>query len=138
MQWLAVYNDNSYLLQFNEDGTENRYDSIDRSRLASFHLIKREEETIKRVASVFLERPTQQLIWRSRNMLHQFSDGSVIQEVIYMLGWHENVGGKSYKSILYVHQDGTVELAGSRNNIELVGCEIPEDFAGECIDAEGE
>jgi len=138
MQWLAVYNDNSYLLQFNEDGEENKYDSIDRSKLASFHLVKKDDEGFKRVASVFFERPSQQLVWRKRNYLHQFSDGTVIPELVYMLGWHENINGKSYKSIMYIHQDETIELAGSRQNIELLGCELPEDINEVCIDAEAE
>jgi len=28
MKWLAVYNDNTYLSQYNEDGTENKYENI--------------------------------------------------------------------------------------------------------------
>ena len=131
MQWLAVYNDDTYLLQYNEDGTPNSYDSIDRSKLSEFHIIDVDENgKHRRVASVFLERPTQQLIWRMRGRIHSGGPRGVWKEQIIMLGWHENIDGRSYKSIMYINEDGTVELAGSRKQIQLKDWEIPDGCAG--------
>ena len=116
MKWVAKYTDGSELMQYEGD-KENRYLDIDRNRLSSFALFGDSGEL---VLSVKLERPTQQLIYRRRVFTDLFGNQ---KDVIYLVGWHENIGGKSIKSICYIHSDGHIEMAGARDDLELITCE---------------
>jgi hypothetical protein len=112
MKWIANYNDGTSLPQFNEDGTENKYIDIDRSKLSSFDMVED-----KLILSVILERPTQKLICRRRVCVDLFGN---FKSAIWLVGWHENIGGKSIKSICYIYSDGHIELAGARDDIQLI------------------
>lgn len=114
MKWLAVYNDNTYLSQYNEDGTENKYKDIDRNRLTHFAMLN---EDNKPILVVEIERPTQKLIYRRRTFCNLLGK---INGVIYLVGWHENVNGKSIKAINYIYPNGKIVLAGAKDDLELV------------------
>ena len=116
MQWLAIYNDESHLNQYNEDGSENAYKDIDRNRLSYFAMI----EGDKAVLIIEFERPTQKLIYRRRHFVN-LAGG---HEMIHLVGWHENINGTSVKVINYIYPDGRILLAGAKDDIELIGCEF--------------
>jgi len=114
MQWIAIYNDDTFLTQFNSDGSENCYTNIDRNRLTHFAML---DENNKPVLVVELERPTQKLIYRKRT----FSDLSgAVKGTIYLVGWHENINGRSIKVINYIYPDGKIILAGAKDDLELI------------------
>lgn len=116
MQWLAIYDDDSSLMQYKEDGTENSYFDIDRSRLTHFVML----EGDKAVLVVEFERRSQKLIYRKRT----FVDGNgKLKGVVYLVGWHENINGISIKCINYIYPDGKTVLAGAKDDIELLDCE---------------
>jgi hypothetical protein len=117
MKWLAVYNDNTYLSQYNEDGTENKYEDIDRNRLTHFAMLN---EDNKPILVVEIERPTQKLIYRRRTFIDL---AGKIKGVVYLVGWHENIGGKSIKVINYIYPNGKIVLAGAKDDLELIGLE---------------
>lgn len=113
MKWLAIYEDKSSLMQYKEDGTENSYFDIDRSRLTHFVML----EGDKAVLVVEFERRSQKLIYRKRT----FVDGNgKLKGVVYLVGWHENINGKSTKVINYIYPNGKIVLAGAKDDLELV------------------
>ena len=117
MQWLAIYDDDSSLMQYKEDGTENSYFDIDRSRLTHFAMIEGE----KTVLVIEFERPSQKLIYRKRTTCDLYGNA---KGIIYLVGWHENINSTSIKCINYIYPDGKIVLAGAKDDIELIGCEI--------------
>ena len=115
MQWVAVYNDNTYLPQYNESGERNRYEDIQRDNLSRFIVFN--EENGKVILVVHFERPSQQLIWRERTWVNSMK-GEVLGR-IFLAGWQENIEGKSVKCISYIYSDGHIELAGARDDDKL-------------------
>ena len=114
MKWLAIYNDETFLAQFNNDGSENQYKDIDRNRLTHFAMLN---EANKPILIVEMERPTQKLIYRRRT----FTDlVGKVKGVVFLVGWHENIGGKSIKVINYIYPNGKIVLAGAKDDLELV------------------
>jgi len=116
MQWLAVYDDKSSLMQYKEDGTENSYFDIDRSRLTHFAMV----EGDKAVLVVEFERPSQKLIYRKRTFM---TGAGNVTAIIYLVGWQENINGTSIKCINYIYPDGKIVLAGAKDDIELLELE---------------
>lgn len=114
MKWVAVYNDETFLAQFNEDGSENRYEDIDRNRLTHFAMLNGDN---KPILVVEMERITQKLIYRRRTFIDLVGK---VKGVVYLVGWHENIGGKSIKVINYIYPNGKVVLAGAKDDLELV------------------
>jgi hypothetical protein len=117
MKWLAIYSDETYLCQYNDDGTENLYTDIDRSKLAHFAML---QDDNKLALTVALERASQKLICRKRTFM---DINGVVKGIVWLVGWHENVNGTSIKSICYIYLDGHIELAGSKDDYELMECE---------------
>jgi len=116
LKWKAHYNDGTILPQYNEDGTENGYHSIERNRLSHFVLY---DENDKAVFSVRLN-PDQRLIYRRRTAMR----GSVAQGLVYLVGWQMTIKGKNIKSIAYIFDDGAVELDNDRSDLDLLPFEI--------------
>ena len=115
--WKAVYNDGKELIQFEEDGTENKYPDIDRSKLAVFEIRKAAsgDQPDRLLFKMYLE-PGRRLIYR-RRVIEKMRFGKakpelVSKEVIYLVGWQATIGGRSVQDIAYVFEDGHVELAG--------------------------
>jgi len=116
MQWQAIYNNNEMFPQFNTNGTENKYSDIQRDRLVSFNMYDGD----KLILSVELERPTQKLICRKRTFMNNKGG----RNEIWLAGWHENVNGRSIKSICYIYPDGHIHFAGAKDDLELMKGEI--------------
>lgn len=114
MKWLGIYNDETYLCQFNDDGTENPYNAIDRGKLTHFAIL---QDDNKLVLIVAFERPTQKLICRRRTFIDISGN---VKGIIWLVGWHENIKGISVKSICYIYPDGHIELAGAKDDLELI------------------
>lgn len=113
--WKAVYKDGTNLPQFEEDGRENKYPDIDRSKLAGFEIRKAEMDKDRLLFKLFLD-PGRKLIYR-RRVLERYKFGKGLQaipkkEVIYLVGWQATIGNRSVQDIAYVFEDGHVELAG--------------------------
>ncbi len=104
IQWKAVYDDGKELPQVNEDGSENKYPDIDRSKLAFFEIYK-EEKLIFRLH--FQE--GRRLIYRRRVSVNAMTKET---HAIYLVGWQAIVGGRNVQDIAYIFEDGHVELAG--------------------------
>jgi len=103
MKWKARYNDASEINQYNEDGSENSYDNLDRDKLSSFVLYNGD----KKVLDLHLDED-QRLIYRRRVEMRTGED----QVVCYLVGWQQKVGNKNIQSIAYIFEDGRIELAG--------------------------
>ena len=84
LTWQAVYSDKT-INQYNLDGTQNRYDELQREGLTSFNLV---DEQGKAVVSIPLGKD-KKLFYRMRVSL-PFS--SRVQERIYLVGWRKKDG----------------------------------------------
>jgi hypothetical protein len=62
---------------------------------------------------VILEQ-SKRLICRRRHFLKGNEE-----KVVWLVGWHETVGGQNRKSILYIFPDH-MELGGARDDIQLI------------------
>ena len=112
LNWEAIYKDGSLHTEENLLTT----DEIDRSQLWEFRLLDGDKIIFK----AFFDNPKRKLIFRRR----VFLDGKgKLKDIVYLVGWHENVKGVSVKSICYIYGDGRVEFDDDRNDLELVPCE---------------
>ena len=121
LYWIANYDDKTVLGQFNPDGTENKYIDIDRDKLIRFDILEKESKKV--IYSVFL-REGQRLIYRRRTLINM---GTGARVIVYLAGWQMNIftnsGIKNMVVINYIHEDGSIALDGSRNNLELLEIE---------------
>ena len=100
-EWKAIYNDGSFLTQFNNDRTENKYTDINRSKLSQFILYQFGIP----IVIVYLD-GNKKLIFRKRVAIHV----GVGQEEICIVGWQENRNGTNIQMICFVFEDGHVEV----------------------------
>ena len=112
LNWVAVYKDGTTHTQDELVNSEK----IDRSQLSVFKLMDGE----KLIFSAHFRCPKRKLIFRKRQFLDMTGQP---KGTIYLVGWHENVKGVSIKSICYIYEDGHIEFADDRKNLELVPCE---------------
>ena len=101
-EWRAVYSDDSFLDQY-ENGTENKYTDIDRSKLKLFALFRNGNPAIV----IHLD-SNKRLIYRKRVALHFTPER--YEEVIYLVGWQENIKGMNVQSLSVLFPDGRVEV----------------------------
>jgi hypothetical protein len=104
MKWIAHYNDGTTLAQYNEDGSENRYQDINRDKLIAFTLWNDNKLSL----ALHLQ-PGQRLIYRKR--VEKKSGEPDI--MVYLAGWQQTVNGENVQSIAYVTQGGEIHLAGA-------------------------
>jgi hypothetical protein len=114
LKWEAVYKDGSVHTE-EELGSSEK---VDRSQLREFRLYGQEKTVIFRA---FFDNPDRKLIFRRRVLLDM---GGRVKDIVYLVGWHQNIEGVSVKSICYIYGDGHVEFDDSRNDLELVPCEL--------------
>ena len=100
--WKAVYADGTELLQCNEDGSVNKYPDINRSKLKAFELYKDGRLLFRMQLG-----KKKKLIYR-RRVAKRLTGGA--EAVVYIVGWHKKVKGKSLKKIAFVYEDGHVEF----------------------------
>ena len=101
INWRAVYTDGTYL---DSKDAEEGYKSIDRTRLASFCLMKD-----GKVFFHLILQKGQRLIWRKRGIL---TPGQP-ERVWHLVGWQKTVGGENIQCISYISEDdGSVIMAG--------------------------
>lgn len=113
--WKAIYSDGENLEQFNDDGTENRYTDIDRSKITHFIL---NDSTTGKPKIILHLNPGQQLIHRRRvvqkyalsPLFFEKNPEAKMKETAYIVGWHENRDGVNVQMLLFVFEDGTVEI----------------------------
>ena len=107
LQWVAVYDGNDTLPQYNEDGTENKYSDIDRDRLERFVLVDNSNDQVKFVLNMGAGK---KLIYRRRTAI---SLKSKITEVAYIIGYQETLdgGASSIQSICFIFEStGHIEM----------------------------
>jgi hypothetical protein len=107
LYWTAVYNDDTNLSQFNEDGTENGYGAIERDKLTEFHVHRREDNQ-----TVFAMEITegQRLVYRKRNSIS--GNTGEMNWTIYLIGWQKTVNGENVQSLNWIFPDGAVVNTG--------------------------
>jgi hypothetical protein len=121
LYWVANYEDGNKLEQFSPEGKERRYADIGRDKLTRFDMV--EKKTAKAIFSVYL-RQGQRLIYRRRSLINMNGGERVI---VYLVGWQmtvmTNSGPRNITAINYIHQDGSIALDDSRDNLELLDFE---------------
>ena len=121
--WRAIYNDGKALYEIMPDGTRNRYESIDRYRLARFDLV---DASGKRIFSVF-PRYGRQIVFRRRRFFHGAPGAeNPLQWTVILVGWHFRVSfkaasgesfSKSLKWIAYIYPNGKIDFDDERNDL---------------------
>ena len=107
LQWVAVYDGNETLPQYNEDGTENSYSDIDRERLERFVLT--EGAKVKLVLNVD---PSKKLIYRRRVAKNVMSNS--VREIVHIVGYQENIEGVSRQNVSFIFEStGHIESEGA-------------------------
>lgn len=96
LQWVAYYGDEVFP-QYNPDGTENRYQDIDRDRLTAFALVK----DGNLVTRVHFE-AGMRLIYRRRVAIRA---GDKVT-VCYLVGWQKTENGVNSQAISCVFEHG--------------------------------
>ena len=114
IQWKAIYNDGNGLLQYNEDGTENKYTDIDRERLIKFilfepYVIDKEFHTIQghNIKLVIHLNGNKKLIHRRRVAMNISTN---TREEVFIVGWQEKIEGKNIQSLSFLFEDGHIEI----------------------------
>lgn len=106
LHWRAVYDDGTSLSQYNDDGTENLYADIDRSRLAEFQIIDSDRGRLRH--ALLLNDPRKRLIWRRRTQTYQ--DGGSAS--FHLVGWQITIGDENIQSVTLVsEQEGQEDLS---------------------------
>jgi hypothetical protein len=121
LEWIAVYADGSILRQHEPDGTENRYEDIDRKRVSEFHLrLKGKDFTV----IAYALDPGQRLIYRKRHSMSGITGEK--NWTIHMVGWQQTVNGKNVQCISWVFPDGSIINTGRfrENHPVLYGVEL--------------
>lgn len=108
LTWEATYKDGTVITESEVESTS----FIDRSVLSKFKLIDKNGRVV--FVSFFSE--DKKLIFRRRTFISPDGD---VKGIVYLVGWHQNINGKSIKSICYVYEDGHVEFDDARNDLEL-------------------
>ncbi len=100
--WRATYKDGSVF-----DASKDHdlsVDRLDRKQLGQFELVN---GTGRSLMTLHLD-PGQRLIYRRRVTMAQGGKPSIC----HLLGWQQTFGGQNVQSILYVFEDGRIEMAG--------------------------
>lgn len=105
--WQAVYSDATFLNQYNENGSENKYTDIDRVKLTEFRLFNSDTGDLR--FSVMLE-DGQRLVYRKRVFMK--SDDQQI--LVYLVGWQMTVNGTNVQSIAYIPENGSSVVMGGK------------------------
>ncbi len=100
--WVAVYDDDTTLPQFEGNGQENLYKDICREKLVRFDLIENQTGEPKVVLHLV---EGMRLIHRRRNFIR--SDG--IRATVWLVGWQETRNGVNFQVINFVFPDGHIE-----------------------------
>lgn len=102
--WRATYQDGTEARQF-DDGVEQSSLSLDRERLKFFELLDEGKVVFK--APLQTDGYKRKLIYRRRVSLDGLGE---LKGVVYLVGWNENVGGVSTRSVFHIFSDGSVEI----------------------------
>ena len=101
--WRATYKDGT-VFDASVDQSLS-VDRLDRKQLDKFELVSQAGASLM---TLHLD-PGQRLIYRMRTTMQQSGRKS---SVCHLLGWQQTVGGQNVQSILYVFEDGRIEMAG--------------------------
>jgi len=100
LTWVAVYDGNDTLSQYNEDGSENKYGDIDRERLDRFILLEENGE----VRIVLNLDASKKLIFRRRTAINLKNER---HEVVFIAGFQSD---KGQTILFYFESTGHIEL----------------------------
>ena len=108
IEWGVAYNNGDGLLQYNEDGTENKYTDIDRTHLIKFYLFERGvHDRVNQKLSINLS-GNKKLIYRHRVAMNLTKN---TREEVIIAGWQENIEGRNVQMLSFIFEDGHIEIA---------------------------
>jgi len=119
IQWKAIYDDGTGLLQYNGDGTENKYTDIDRGRLIRFVLfepiaVDKKFHSIlgHSIKLVIALNGNKKLIYRRRVAMNITTN---TREEVFLAGWQENTDGRNTQMLCFLFEDGHIEVVDRFN-----------------------
>ena len=99
--WKAVYQNGNFLLQFNADGSENKYTTINRAQLSQFVLYRDKKPMV-----VIHLNGKKRLIYRMRRAMNNHG----YKEIVYIAGWQETTNGVNTQMISFLFEDNHIEI----------------------------
>jgi hypothetical protein len=99
--WMAYYSDNTRLLQYEPDGSENKYTDIDRRKLTQFILFR----SGKPLIVIHLD-GNKKLIYRMRRAMNNKG----YEEAVFLAGWQERISGRNTQMIMFLFEDNHIEI----------------------------
>ena len=101
-----------------------KYDQIDRDKLEKFNVYERGKlgtKDLKPIISIDIK-PGYRLIWRKRR--HQRVIGPQVPfKTVYLVGWQATIGGENVQSIIYLYENGKMEMSSQKSDYELFNFE---------------
>ena len=130
--WKAFYHDGTELAQFDDEGNEHLFKEIDQSKLKGFGwfpftyqqeaFLKSKGHNVRALplpSYVLWLKPGQRLIAFRRHFLSLSIQTPVgvssltNHKILYVLGWQETIGGRNMQTLMYIDEEGNVELSSS-------------------------
>lgn len=99
--WMALYNNGTSLIQYEQDGTENKYTDITRNKLIQFILFRAD----KPLVVIHLD-SNKKLIYRMRRAMNNKG----YEEVVFLAGWQESTNGRNTQMIMFLFEDNHIEI----------------------------
>ena len=123
--WQAIYNDGTSLWECGDDkGIIAKYDQIDRDKITKFNVYETAKlgtQDLKPVISIDIKLGYR-LIWRKRR--HQRLIGPQVPFMtVYLVGWQATINGENIQAILYLYEDGKMEISSQKSDYELFNFE---------------
>ena len=123
--WQAVYHDGTSLWECNSERIIiAKYDQIDRDKITKFNVYETAKlgtQDLKPVISIDIKLGYR-LIWRKRR--HQRLIGPQVPFMtVYLVGWQATINGENIQAILYLYEDGKMEISSQKSDYELFGFE---------------
>lgn len=130
--WQAVYSDGTSLWECdaNQKSAQghpiivSKYDQIDRDKITKFNVYETEKlgtKDLKPVISLDIK-SGYRLIWRKRRFQRVIGP-QVPFMTVYLVGWQATIYGQNVQSIIYLYEDGKMEMSSQKSDYELFNFE---------------
>lgn len=117
--WVAIYDDGSYLKQFDDaTGIFHQFKEIAMQNLRTFVVqnLKNPEDMSKRV-EIHIEEGMTPIFFYRVTELDKFGPNASTSRVPHF-GYKENINGVSVKTIMYVHPSGAIAVMNTDGRME--------------------
>ena len=111
-RWVAIYNDNTIIHQFDHEGIFHQLKEVDQAQLNIFRMMNAETgQTID-----IDWHPARKLIHFYRNMI---LENGTVRYRLYVFGYETQIAGTTHKVLMVILPDDRMVITENVNNIKL-------------------